>query len=953
VARCAGKVVQVAKPLALNEIRVRAHRFANVWAKSPGDERQDAQSFVRDLLAVFGVTETRAAFYEKRVKRSSTGRQGFIDALIPGLALIEMKSAGKDLVAAEKQALDYVQHLTDAEQPRYILTSDFHNFRLLDLHASDGADTAEWSLEELPSEVDRLAFFAGYAGTGTRAEQEAASIKAARLMAGLYEALEGSGYDDHEASVFLVRTLFCLYADDAGIWPRDLFFDYLQARTSEDGTDLGPMMIRLFQVLGTPEERRQKNLAELIAQFPYVNGGIFEQALSIPEFDAEMRNRLLDACQFNWASISPAVFGSLFQAVKDKKARRELGEHYTTEKNIMRLIGPMFLDELRAAFDAAQKDAAKLRALRRRLGEMRFLDPACGCGNFLVVAYREMRQLELDILLRLQELQGQGAGGAIGRTSFNTSLFFDADDLAVRLEHFHGIEIEDWPARIAQTALHLTDHQANQAMELALGQGPNTLPLTKVETITVGNALRIDWRDVVPPTQHLYIMGNPPFVGQYTKQSDQTADMKAVWGSRYDGYLDYVTGWYAKAIELFTDSKYAGEFAFVSTNSITQGQPVPALFGAVYGSGWRIKFAHRTFAWTSEAPGTAAVHCVIVGLERRKKGQPRLWDYSDDLKGDGKEILVQNRINAYLIDGPDILVNKKSRALSSNINKVTRGVQPTDNGYLIVEPDQYTIFDNDEIASKYLRPYVQARELIHNEPRWCLWLVNVDPTDLTRSALLKERIQSVKRWRESQVASGDAYKLRNTPHLFRASNIWQDVAHLVIPRHVSENRRYFTALYCAPDVVSGDANFAVEDPDGFCFAIISSSAFISWQRAVGGRIKSDLRFSSTLTWNTFPLPEPTPAQREAVIAGGQAVLDARALHPDRSLADHYNPLAMDPELLKAHAKLDRAVDAVFGLKNPSDAERLSALFANYEKLTGSDEQTQPRARRPRRRSSNE
>lgn len=369
--------MDVAKTLSMNEIRSRAARFARDWKDEPGDERQQAQSFVRDLLGVYGITETRAAFYEKRVKRSSTGSRGYIDALIPGLALIEMKSAGKDLAAAEQQALDYIDDLPNPEVPRWVITSDFRRFRLLDLRSETGTVPLEFELNELREQADKLAFLAGYGERtfGSKA-QESASIKAAKLMASLYEALEGSGYDDHEASVFLVRTLFALYADDAGLWDRDLFLEFLETRTAEDGSDLGPQLSLLYQVMGREPGRRQSNLDELIARFPYVNGGVFEEPLSIPSFDAGMRKRLTDAAMFNWSAISPAIFGSLFQAVKDKTARRELGEHYTTETNIMKVIGPMFLDELRQRFTDGYHDTAKLKKLRADMSRMRFLDPA-------------------------------------------------------------------------------------------------------------------------------------------------------------------------------------------------------------------------------------------------------------------------------------------------------------------------------------------------------------------------------------------------------------------------------------------------------------------------------------------------------------------------------------------------------------------------------------------------
>ncbi|WP_336725139.1 DNA methyltransferase [Cellulosimicrobium cellulans] len=928
----------MSKPPSLNEIRTRAAKFVNQWRDAEGYERGEAQSFVRDLLAVYGITESRAALYEHRAKRASSGNRGYIDALVPNVAAIEMKSAGGDLPAAEKQALDYLDSLTDVEMPRWVITSDFRRIRLLDLHAKDvDGDVpsfVEFDLADLPKNADRMAFFAGYGVRqfGSTAQEEA-SIKAARLMAGLWEELEGSGYGDHESSVFLVRTLFALYADDAGVWERDLFYEFIQTRTADDGSDLGGQLTHLYQVMATDPARRQSKLDELVARFPYVNGGVFSEPLPIPSFDAAMRERLLEACTFNWSAISPAIFGSLFQAVKDKKARRELGEHYTTETNIMKVIGPMFLDELRQRFVDGQHDAKALRALRRDMGAMRFLDPACGCGNFLVVGYREMRALDLQVLERLQQLGARG---------HEPTLMFETGDLPVRLENFHGIEIEEWPARIAATALHLVEHQANQAMELALGQGPDTLPLNKIDSIHQGNALTTDWTSVVAPSERLYVMGNPPFLGHISRTGKQADELRAVWKRDDIGRLDYVTGWYAKALDLFSKAGYRGEFAFVSTNSITQGEPVPALFGPVFEQGWRIKFAHRTFAWTSEAPGAAAVHCVIVGFDKHPRKAAWLYDY-EDLRGEPTRHAVTNQINAYLADGLNVLVEQRRTCLSVGLPPLTMGNMARDDGNLIVEPGDYTSVAADPVAATYLRPFVGSRQLLHSEPRWCLWLVDLDPGDIYRSPELKSRLEAVRVFRSKSKADSTR-QMASTPHLFgQRSHI--DVPHLVIPKTSSETRRFLPCKHVGPDVISSDLVFTAEDRDGFVFAAISSSMFITWQKAVGGRLKSDLRVSNTLTWNTFPLPAVDAKTREAICKAGRGVLVAREQHPNRSLAEHYNPLAMAPELLKAHRALDALVDKAFGLKGAVDeAARLTALFSSYAKLSAAGKLALPKGR---------
>lgn len=911
------------KPLSMNEIRHRSGAFVAEWRAREGYERGEGQEFVRDLLAAFGLTKSKTALYEKRAKRSSSGGRGYIDALIPGLAAVEMKSPGNDLAAAERQALDYIDSLTEAETPRWIITSDFRNFRVLDIEAADGHDTVCFTLDQLPTHTEDLAFLAGYQtrSFGT-AEQEKASVEAAQLMASLYIEVEKAGLDDHEASVFLVRTLFCLYADDSGLWERDLFYEFLETRTTEDGSDLGSQLSQLYQVLDLPSGKRPAALDELLARFPYVNGGLFGEALTIPYFDRTMRDKLIRCCAFNWATISPAVFGSLFQAVKSPEARRQLGEHYTTETNILKLIGPLFLDELRQRFADNVHSKSGLTKLLDDLSSIRVLDPAAGCGNFLVCSMRELRSLELDLYERLEQLDPRYLQGAL-----------IAEDLVrVRLGHFRGIEIEEWPARIAATALYLVQHQANQRMELSLGMAPDPLPLVPNDAIRVGNALHMDWDTILPAGSTTYVVSNPPFIGQYTKNVDQSEDTQLVWGNQYDGYLDYVTCWYKKAVDYFGPYR-GGRFAFVSTNSVAQGQPVSALFGMIFAAGWRIKFAHQTFPWTSEAPGMAHVHCVIIGFDREPKSAPPVLYRYPDPRGAPVATPVNN-INGYLIDGPNLFVTKRARPASPAVPPVLYGSKPADGGGFTVDPDEIAEVQADPVAAKYLRPFVGSRQLLHGAERWCLWLVDLDPRDIQRSAILHDRLEKVRmsRFKSTKRHTREAAA---TPQLF--TEIRQPSApYLCIPIHVSQNRKWFTAAWFGPEVICSNANFTADDPDGYLFGLISSAMFITWQRMVGGRIKSDLRFSNTIVWNNLPLPVLDEATRERIIAGGRQVLAARELHPHRSLDDAYNPLAMDLNLVRAHQALDRVVDRAFGAKSLCDteADREALLFKNWQRLSG-------------------
>lgn len=560
----------------------------------------------------------------------------------------------------------------------------------------------------------------------------------------------------------------------------------------------------------------------------------------------------------------------------------------------------------------------KLREFRDSLANNIYCDPACGSGNFLIVAYRELRKIETEMIVAIREREGSA-----GSMTFDISW-----EQKLSIDQFYGFEINWWPAKIAETAMFLVDHQANRELADAIGLAPERLPINITAHIHHGNALQLDWAEILPETSgQTYIFGNPPFIGQYTKTKEQTADMKRVWGKDYDGYLDYVTGWHAQALNVLQTRH--GEFAYVTTNSITQGQPVPALFGPIFRDHWRIKFAHRTFSWDSEAPGKAAVHCVIVGFSRNTSVKPRLWDYPD-VRGEAVPVPVEKSINAYLVDGPNILVKKRSKPLA-DIPPAKRGSQPTDGGYLIVESNDYPEVANDAVAAKYLRPFRMGRELVRGLDRWCLWMDHggFEPSDIQKSAILKDRIEKVRDFRLKSKKKA-TQNSANTPYLFQ-ENRQPSEPYVGIPRVVSENRNFYTVQHLDHNVIAGDKVYTAEDPEGLLFGLISSSMFITWQRTVGGRLKSDLSFATTLTWNTFPVPILDSASKQRIIAAGKKVLETRELHPGRSLADHYNPLAMDPALLKAHDVLDKEVDKAFGAprKLTNSRQRQELLFMQY------------------------
>lgn len=726
----------------------------------------------------------------------------------------------------------------------------------------------------------------------------------------------------------MTRLLFLLFGDDAGLWEEDLFYRYLLFETRPE--TLGAQLNSLFQTLNTPEDKRPSRLPETLAKFPYVNGSVFADHLPQEFFDDHMREALLAACRFHWTRISPAVFGSMFQLVKSKEARRSDGEHYTSEKNILKVIEPLFLEELRneAARLIRNKStsASQLRKFRDSLAEMTFLDPACGCGNFLVVAYRELRSIETSIISALRKKEGQTTA------SLDVSL-----DQKLSIDQFHGFEINWWPAKIAETAMFLVDHQANRELADAIGEAPDRLPIEITAHIHHANALKIDWTERLHSigksrTGKTYIFGNPPFIGARLMSEDQKQDLHniAPEGASVSD-LDYVAAWFFAAAKLLQSSQ--GEFAFVATNSISHGVQPTLLFKPLFDIGWHIKYAHQTFGWDSEAPGKAAVHCVIVGLTKDSSPRPRLWTY-DSPRSSASEDSDNAPINGYLVRGPRVFVTSRRTPLSTQLPHVRFGSMANDGkGGFFIDENEYEHVMADPVAAKYVRPFVGAKELLHKGKRWCLWMVSLDPEDINKSTFLKSRIEWVREARLSKKRAATV-KLAATPHLFGEMR-QPETSYICIPRHVSENRPYFPVQRFGPDVIAGDANFTAEDPDGLLFALISSSMFMAWQRTIGGRLESRLRFAGTMTWYTFPAPQFTDRDRTNMIQAGQAVLDARSAHPERSLASHYHPLAMDPGLVKAHDALDRVVDKAFGAsrKLSTEEQRLELLFKNYAGLT--------------------
>ncbi|MGW2582358.1 class I SAM-dependent DNA methyltransferase [Streptomyces virginiae] len=743
--------------------------------------------------------------------------------------------------------------------------------------------------------------------------------QASKLMARMYTSLEACGTPEHDISVSLARILFLMFGDDTDMWQPGLFQRFIAAHTQPDASDLADRLNELFTWLDTPDKARSST-PDHLRGFKYVNGGIFNETISLPPLTPVFRETVLEACQRDWATVSPAIFGSMFQSVRDAKTRRDLGEHYTSEENILKTLNPLFLDELRADFEVAKtrtNEKLALTRLRNRLGDIRFLDPACGCGNFIIIAYRELRELELQIMERLQEITGEDP------------LLLANVGLKVNLENFFGIEIDEWPAKIAETAMFLTDRQADLKLIERLGWAPDRLPIQRQATIVSGvSALRIDWASILPPSETVVVAGNPPFLGISLRSAAQTQELQDVWGGRYHGTLDYVTGWHAKCLAYFRGIE--GQWAFVTTNSITQGEVVAPLFEPILEEGWKIKFAHRSFRWTSEATGQAAVHCVIIGFTKGK-GRPRLFDYATLASQPVEQPDVTN-ISPYLFDGPSVLVTQSTKPINRQMGEVAYGNKPTDGGWLIVSPEDVEEVRSDPIAARFVKRYIGAHELLHGVDRYCLWLPGMSPEDAKQSLVLSERLAGVQKFRlESRAASTRA--AASTPHLFRQIS-QPSTAYLCIPAHVSENRPYFLAARFAPEVITSNANFLAADENGLIFAIISSSMFMAWQRTVGGRIKSDLRFNKLLTWNTFPLPHISDATKDSIVQAGARVLRERESQPDLSLAAQYESSTISDALLAAHRALDEEVDRVFGIDSvdATEDDRQRTLFSKYSKM---------------------
>ena len=913
-------------PLSWNEIKSRALTFSRTWADAE-DEDSQAKPFWIDFFEIFGITNKRVATFELNVKKLGDA-QGFVDLFWPGMLIVEHKSRGKNLDRAFQQALDYFPGLPERDLPQIIIVCDFSRFRV---HRLETGETLEFALKDLHKHIRLFGFIAGYKAQEIKA-QDPVNIKAAERMGKLHDALRASGYEGHPLEVLLVRVLFCLFADDTGIFqPAQAFRAFVEERTAADASDLGPRLAQLFQVLNTPEARRSQALDEQLAQFPYINGKLFEEPLPMADFTAAMRDALLNACALDWSAISPAIFGSLFQSIMDAKARRNLGAHYTSEENILKLIQPLFLDDLHAEFNKVKGNRNKLFEFHKKLRQLTFFDPACGCGNFLVISYRELRALELQVLRASHQLSGDAGQKSVDVHSL----------IGVDVDQFYGIEIEEFPAQIAQVALWLMDHQMNLRVSEEFGLYFARIPLKTSPHIVHGNALRLDWNDVLPAVRCSYVLGNPPFVGAKYMDDAQRDDVRAVFaGIDNAGLLDFVAAWYVKAAAYLKSAPppsqpLATRCAFVSTNSIIQGEQVGVLWGWLLAQGMHIQFAHRTFSWSNEARGKAAVHCVIVGFGLDNPAHKVIYEY-EDIKGEPHALVAKN-ISPYLVDAPDVVLPRRSRPICPAPD-IGIGNKPIDGGhYLFTTQERDAFIAKEPASAAWFRRWLGADEFLNGYERWCLWLGDCPPAELRAMPEALKRVQAVKAFRLAS-KSAPTQKLADMPTRFHVENM-PGRPYLVLPEVSSERRLFIPFGFEQPDTLCSNLVKVAADATLFHFGVLSSTMHNAWVRATCGRLKSDFRYSKDIVYNNFPWPDaPADAQRHAIETAAQAVLDVRAQFPGSSLADLYDPLTMPPALLKAHHKLDAAVDKAYeasgGRKSyASDAERVTFLFARYQQLT--------------------
>jgi len=912
--------------------KLAAERFVEEW-RNRGQEDQDDQTFWNQFLQeVMGIDRVHHIIdYQKRVtiSRSKKRIDGYIAA---PKVLIEQKSHNVDLAKTAtqsdgteltpyEQAFRYASYLPADEQPNYIVTSNFQEFHIYDRNEDPaGENPIVIALDELPQQLPAFNFIVDPVRQKI-ARQQQVNLDAAKLMGELYADVQKQYHDadasQYDLAVLMVRLLFCLYAEDSGLFEQGLFYQYLKDIPAGEGA-FRQALINLFTTLNTPKDSRDQYLGETLAEFPYVNGGLFAEEIEIPIFSENIKNRMLIhmSLGFNWSEISPVIFGSIFESILSGDERRAGGMHYTSVENIHKVIDPLFLDDLRLEYQKAGSSKTKLRSLQDKMAALKFLDPSCGSGNFLTQTYLELRALENEILGKLVGDQ--------------MAMELDEGLIRVNVGQFYGIEINDFAVSVANTALWIADHQANLQTAKIINRPIVNLPLKAYSNLVIGNALRMDWNHVIPASECDYIMGNPPFLGARNQTLEQKTEIQAVFdGAKNSGNIDYAAGWYAKAADYIQDTDT--RCAFVSTNSICQGEQVANIWSPLFAKGIHINFAHRTFRWDSKGTDGAHVFCIIVGFSLSPEATC-LFEYETP---DSTFVKVNvKHINAYLSDAPNVLIYSRSTPIC-DVPEMGIGNKPIDGGhYLFTAEEKGEFLCKEPAAEQYFRPWVGAKEFINGYTRWCLWLGDITASELINLPESRKRIDAVRAFRLASKSEGTR-KIANTPTRFHVENMPVN-NYILTPCHSSERRAYVPIGFVDPNVIASNAVLLTSDASLYHFGILTSQIHNAWMRIVTGRIKSDYRYSAGIVYNNFIWPEPTDAQQAKIEELAQAVLDARENYPDSSLADMYDPDNdfLFPDLTQAHKALDKAVEQAYGVNfNGNEQKIVSHLFELYAEAT--------------------
>lgn len=910
--------------LSFVEIKQRAIEFSYKWANTTS-ELSDAKSFWDDFFNVFGLSRKRIATFEYAVEKSNH-KLGYIDLFWKGTLVVEHKSRGKNLTKAYSQALEYFQGLPEEDLPKYVIVSDFELFRIYDLESD--SSYSQFHLNELYKNIHLFHFITGYKKIPLK-QEEHINIEAGELIGQLYKALCNINSPKNDLSIMLVRILFCLFADHTGIWQKNHFQYYILQNTKLDGSDLGLHLNLIFDILNTKDSERIPSLNEDLNIFTYINGGLFKERLPTTFFNEITRNILLDCCKFNWGEISPVIFGSIFQSAMSPEKRDELGVYYTSETDILKLLNPLMLDELNQNFKSYMYNKKKLEDLLNEINNIQILDPACGCGNFLILSYRELRLLQASILKQISILNGKYINEP------HLQLRYTLDSVILDVDSMHGFEIDMLAAMIAKVALWLVDHQLNTNISLEFSEDCIRIPLKKSAHIVNKNSLEINWNDYVDTNKLTYIVGNPPYIPSNNRNERQKHDMELTFkGLIYKNYgkLDYVCAWYAKAANLIKNTSI--KVAFISTNSITQGEQVQYLWEPLMNKGIVINFAHRTFMWKNGLSNDASIFVVIIGFSFLNNSPKLLYDYETPIS---EPHLIQcKNINPYLLNKPSIIIKSANKPLSLDTPLAKKGSMPNDHGHLILSnKEKIQLCKSYPGIDEFIKPYISSKSMLNNEKRWCIWLKDSKIEDWKHYSFIVSRVSKVREYRQNlynQKNKSNIKKAMEYPYLFE--NTKQPATdYICIPRHSSSNRKYIPIKFCDKNEIISDSCIAVHSNDKYILGILMSSMHMAWVKEYCGRIKNDFRYSITLCYNTFAFITPTPSQKEHIINLVNNILSIRDSYKNVCLADLYNPLYNHKNLIDAHNKLDNAVQKLYSKRKlDTDSSKIDVLINSYFEL---------------------